>query len=57
MVALTAGGSEEAYTAYGYQNYLLRAFLTPLEQTARLCSMNFLPPYVLFSALKAEVWG
>lgn len=54
MLAVTAGGSEEAYTPKGYQHYPLRTFLTPLEQTARLCKMRFASPYVLFGALGAE---
>lgn len=54
LVALTAGGSPEAYTPKGYQHYPLRTFLTPLEQTARLCQMEFPAPYVLYSALKAD---
>jgi len=53
MLALTAAGAEEAYTPDGYQNFPLRSFLTPLEQTARLCRMRFEAPYVLYSALKA----
>ena len=54
MLALTAGGPEEAYGPQGYQHFDLRTFLTPFEQTARLCQMSFLPPYVLFGALTAE---
>lgn len=54
MLAVTTGGSDAAYTAQGYQHYPLRDFLRPLEQTARLCGMEFLPPYVLYGALKAE---
>ncbi|WP_136443948.1 NAD(P)H-dependent oxidoreductase [Pacificoceanicola onchidii] len=54
LVATTAGGSEEAYTPEGYQHFPLRRFLTPLEQTARLCKMTFAPPVVLYSALKAH---
>ena len=54
LVAITTGGSDEAYTLAGYQHFPLRTFLTPLEQTARLCKMTFLPPYVLYSALKAH---
>ncbi|MEM9107517.1 MAG: NAD(P)H-dependent oxidoreductase, partial [Pseudomonadota bacterium] len=54
LVAITAGGSDDAYTPKGYQHYPLRAFLTPLEQTARLCKMEFLTPFVLYSALKAD---
>ncbi|MEM0947894.1 MAG: NAD(P)H-dependent oxidoreductase [Pseudomonadota bacterium] len=53
MLALTAAGSEEAYTPNGYQHYGLRTFLTPLEQTARLCKMRFPAPYVLHSSLHA----
>ncbi len=55
MLAITAGGSDDAYTANGYQHYPIRAFLTPLEQTARLCRMAFSTPYVLYAALKADV--
>ncbi|WP_299813306.1 NAD(P)H-dependent oxidoreductase [uncultured Roseibium sp.] len=52
MLAITAGGPEEAYTPEGYQNFPLRVFLTPLEQTARLCGMSFAAPYVLYGAVR-----
>lgn len=54
LLAITAGGSDEAYTQEGYQQHTMRTFLTPLEQTAGLCQMRFPPPYVLFGALKAD---
>ena len=57
MFALSAAGPEEAYTPQGYQHYPLRTFLTPLEQTARLCHMRFAAPYVLHGALKAPEAG
>ncbi len=57
MLALTAAGPEDAYTADGYQHHHLRTFLRPLEQTATLCKMHFLPPYVLYGALKAPGAG
>ena len=57
MLALTAAGPEEAYTANGYQHFPLRTFLTPLEQTARLCQMRFPAPYVLHSSLSAPKAG
>jgi glutathione-regulated potassium-efflux system ancillary protein KefG len=57
MLAVTAAGPEEAYSAGGYQHYSLRDFLRPLEQTARLCSMRFTAPYVLYSSLKAPSTG
>ena len=57
MLAVTAAGPEEAYTHKGYQHYPIRVFLTPLEQTARLCKMRFPAPYVLYSALQAPGAG
>ncbi|WP_440959565.1 NAD(P)H-dependent oxidoreductase [Oceanicaulis sp. LC35] len=54
LCAITASSAEEAYSPDGFQHYPLRTFLTPLEQTARLCQMSFLPPYVLYESLKAS---
>ncbi|NCF20462.1 MAG: flavodoxin family protein [Haliea sp.] len=53
LCALTAGGSEEGYTAYGYNHYTLPELLQPLEQTAALCGMRYLPPFALFGARTA----
>lgn len=52
MLAVTTGGPQDAYTTTGYQHFELRTFLTPFEQTANLCQMQFLAPYVMHSALK-----
>lgn len=57
MLAITAAGPRDAYSADGYQHFPLRTFLAPLEQTATLCKMQFTPPYVLFSSLKAPADG
>ncbi|MEM6637126.1 MAG: NAD(P)H-dependent oxidoreductase [Pseudomonadota bacterium] len=54
MLAITAAGPSDAYRPEGFQHHDLRTFLTPLEQTARLCKMEFLPPYVLFGSLRAR---
>lgn len=56
-LAITAAGPEDAYTPQGYQHHPIRSFLTPFEQTARLCQMRFLPPYVLYGSLKAPGQG
>lgn len=53
LSALTAGGAEEAYCAEGYNHFPIRALLSPLEQTAALCGMTYLPPFALFSARTA----
>ena len=57
MLALTAAGPQAAYTTGGYQHYPLRTFLTPLEQTARLCKMRFAAPYALYGSLRARESG
>lgn len=44
---LSAGGREEVYSEEGRNRYTVRQFLAPLEQTARLCQMNYLPPFVV----------
>ena len=57
QLAITAAGPEDAYTPGGYQHHPIREFLTPLEQTARLCKMQFAAPYVLYSSLQAPTAG
>lgn len=57
MIAITAAGPQDAYTSGGFQNYPLREFLRPLEQTARLCDMKFATPFVLYGALSAPTKG
>ncbi|MDG3039772.1 NAD(P)H-dependent oxidoreductase [Roseicyclus marinus] len=54
LLAISAGGPQDAYRPDGYQHHDLRSFLTPFEQTARLSGMDFLPPYVLYGALRAD---
>ena len=44
---VTAGGTRSAYAADAYNGFTLREFLAPLEQTARLCGMTYLPPFVV----------
>ena len=50
---MTAGGSQQAYRAEGYNHFTLRELLTPLEQTARLTGMHYLPPFALFGSRSA----
>ncbi|WP_246660475.1 NAD(P)H-dependent oxidoreductase [Nitratireductor sp. XY-223] len=50
---VTTGGPEEFYQVGGRNNYPLRDLLTPIEQTANLCGLRFVPPYTLYAALKA----
>ena len=54
MHAITTGGRESAYDEQGLNRYTVRQFLRPLEQTARLCGMNFLPPFMT-SAIRFHI--
>lgn len=45
--ALSTGGPEAAYSPTGHNRYTLRQLLAPIEQTANLCGMRFLPPFVV----------
>ncbi len=53
LCAFTAGGRESAYREQGYNHYTVRELLRPLEQTAVLCGMRYLPPFALFGARSA----
>ncbi len=57
LVAATAGGDQQAYHPQGQNHFGIRTLLSPLEQTANLCQMDFLAPFVLFSAGKAASDG
>lgn len=53
LCAFTAGGRESAYQEQGYNHFSIRELLRPLEQTATLCGMHYLPPFGLFGARSA----
>ncbi|MFT5505057.1 MAG: glutathione-regulated potassium-efflux system ancillary protein KefG [Gammaproteobacteria bacterium] len=53
MCAITAGGAENAYDLAGYNHYTMRELLRPIEQTACLCGMSYVPPFTLFGARTA----
>ena len=45
---ISAGGTPQAYCAEGYNHFNVRQLMAPIEQTAKLCGMRFLPPWVVF---------
>ena len=51
--AMTAGAREQSYSTEGLNHFTLNELLQPLEQTARLCGMHYLPPFPLFGARTA----
>ena len=47
--ALTAGGARESYAHNEPNRFTLRELLVPWEQTAALCKMIYIPPFVVHS--------
>jgi glutathione-regulated potassium-efflux system ancillary protein KefF len=48
MLSLSAGGGVNAYQPQGSNRHTLDTFLAPYEQTAHLCGLRFLKPWVLY---------
>jgi glutathione-regulated potassium-efflux system ancillary protein KefG len=49
--AITTGGTAGAYHAEGRNRFTMRQLLAPFDQTAHLCGMKFLAPFVVHGAL------
>jgi glutathione-regulated potassium-efflux system ancillary protein KefG len=47
LSAISTGGSHQAYQRDGYNYYTIAELLAPFAQTARLCGMDYLPPFVV----------
>lgn len=45
--AITTGGAHEAYQPTGYNRYTITELLRPFEQTATLCRMHYLAPFLV----------
>lgn len=50
--AITTGGPESAYRKGGYNRFTIRELLAPWDQTAYLCGMRFLAPFVVHASLR-----
>jgi glutathione-regulated potassium-efflux system ancillary protein KefG len=48
--AITAGGPLDAYRPEGFNRFTIRQLMLPFEQTAHLCGMTFLEPFVVHGA-------
>lgn len=49
MNVITTGGARESYQKTGYNSFTISEFLRPFEQTANLCKMIYLPPFMVQS--------
>jgi glutathione-regulated potassium-efflux system ancillary protein KefG len=52
--AITTGGPATAYRRDGYNRFTMRELLLPWEQTAHLCGMRYLAPFVVHGALRLD---
>ncbi len=57
LSVISAGGPLDAYCEQGYNRYSVRQLLAPLEQTARLCGMTYLPPWLVFGTHRLDDEG
>jgi glutathione-regulated potassium-efflux system ancillary protein KefG len=47
LSVVSTGGGQSAYQPDGFNRYTLREFFAPFDQTARLCGMQYLPPFAV----------
>jgi glutathione-regulated potassium-efflux system ancillary protein KefG len=52
--ALSTGGPQEAYHGQGRNRFPVRSLLAPFDQTAYLCGMGWLEPFVIHAGRKLE---
>ena len=52
--AISTGGPQFGYQEGGFNKYSLNQFLAPFEQTATLCKMLYLPPFVMHGTHRAS---
>ncbi len=54
MCSITTGAPREAYKAGGFHNHTLPQLISPLQQSARLCKMISMPPFVVHGSHSIE---
>jgi glutathione-regulated potassium-efflux system ancillary protein KefG len=47
LSVVSTGGRREVYSREGRNHYSLNQFLVPFKQSANLCRMDYLPPYIV----------
>ncbi|KAF2518637.1 NAD(P)H oxidoreductase [Flavobacterium salilacus subsp. salilacus] len=56
LQVITTGGQKENYSDMGRDRFTVMELLEPFNQTAKVCNMTYLPPYVVHGthSMKAE---
>jgi glutathione-regulated potassium-efflux system ancillary protein KefG len=52
--AITTGGRKENYCDTGKDRFTIYELLDPFNQTAQVCQMHYLPPYVIHGTFQME---
>lgn len=47
LCAITTGARESLYCKNGFNRFTIKEFLHPISQLARVCGMDFMPPFVV----------
>ncbi len=51
---ITTGGKKENYSSFGKDRFTIYELLEPFNQTAQVCKMIYLPPYVIHGTHEME---
>lgn len=57
LQVITTGGRKENYCAAGRDKYTINQLLEPFNQTARVCNMEYLPPFVIHGTHSMDAEG
>jgi glutathione-regulated potassium-efflux system ancillary protein KefG len=52
--AISSGGTQTMYSKTGRNRFSISELLSPFDQTAYLCNMTYLPPFVVHGTLKLQ---
>jgi glutathione-regulated potassium-efflux system ancillary protein KefG len=47
---ISTGGNKEVYCKEGRNHFTINEFLIPFKQSANLCGMDYLPPFVIYGS-------
>lgn len=57
LSVITTGGPEWSYRSGGYNNFTISELLRPIQQTAYLCGMDWLPPFMVHGVIPGDYEG
>lgn len=52
---ISAGGPEQSYHPEGHHGHTIHEFLLPFSQTAKLCNMHYIAPYVIYGVHRQDI--